>query len=75
MITDSGRTTTSSERGTMLLLEEDKLGRCRVIQDALEVHGVVDLVFSLENFVKLEVIMTISQSVKINITIILSIES
>lgn len=56
----------------MLLLEEDELWCSRVIQDALEVHGVVDLVFCFQNLVELEVIMPISQGVEIDIPIVLS---
>jgi hypothetical protein len=54
----------------VLSLEEDELRGCWVVQDTMEVHCVIDLILGLKDFLKLKVVMTISECIKIDITII-----
>ena len=52
--------------------EEDKLGSIRVLKYAFEVHGVIDLVLYLQSLLKEEVVMSLLQCVKGNVSVLLS---
>ncbi len=56
-----------------LALEQDQLRGRRVVKDALEVHCIINLILGLKDFLELEVIMTIPQCIKVNVTIVLPI--
>ena len=55
-----------------LLHEEDQVWVVRLFYDSRDVHRVVDLVFRLKHFFKTEVVVTLLQSVKRYVLVVLS---
>lgn len=56
-----------------LALEQDQLRGRWVVKDALKVHCIINLILGLKDFLELEVIMTVPQCIKVNVTIVLPI--
>lgn len=55
-----------------LLHKEDQIGIVGLLNDASDVHGVVDLVLGLQHLFKAEVVVTLLQSVKRYVLVVLS---
>lgn len=63
----------SGQAVSRLTLEQDQLWSCRVVKDALKVHCIMNLILGLKNLLELEVVMTVSECIKVNISIVLPI--
>ena len=55
-----------------LLHKEDQIGIVGLLNDASDVHGVVDLVLGLQHLFKAKVVVTLLQSVKRYVLVVLS---
>ena len=54
-----------------LTLEQYQLGSCRIFKDPLKVHCVVYLILGLKDLLELEVVMTVSERIKVDVAIVL----
>ena len=57
----------------LLPLKENKLWRIWIFHDTFDVHGVINLVFTLQNFLKEKVVLHSLQILKSDLSIVLSI--
>ena len=64
------RKSASSTGLSSLLLVNDKFRSIGVLVDALEVHGIIELVLGLDDFLKEEIVMSFLEGVKINFSVV-----
>jgi hypothetical protein len=64
--------TRAPHEGTDLALKQYQLGRYRVLQDAREVHRIVEFVLHLNDLLEREVVVPVSQRVEVDISVVLA---
>lgn len=58
--------------GLLLSLEKNEFRGVRIFKDPLKMHGVVELVFCINNFLEWKIVMPVSQCIEIDITVVLT---